>query len=158
MNRAALADERQIVVFRLADAVYGIDIHAVREIIRMQEITPVPNAPDYIEGVTNLRGKICPVMDLRRRFGIEVSRTTGDSRIVVLEIDGEDVGMIVDGVAEVLRVPGGRVEQPPLSEVNGVRNDIIEGIANLGGRLIVLFDVDRILSEGPEGEPERMAA
>ena len=74
---------------------------------------------------------------------------------MVLGIDGEDVGMIVDGVAEVLRVPGGRVEQPPLSEVNGVRNDIIEGIANLGERLIVLFDVDRILSEGPEGEPER---
>jgi purine-binding chemotaxis protein CheW len=158
MTRASLADERQIVVFRLADAVYGIDIRAVREIIRMQAITPVPNAPEFIEGVTNLRGKICPVMDLRRRFALDVSRITGDSRIVVLEIDGEDVGMIVDGVAEVLRVPGGRVEEPPLSEVEGVCSDVIEGIANLGERLIVLFDVDRILSDGRDGELERVAA
>jgi purine-binding chemotaxis protein CheW len=150
--------EREIVVFRLAESVYGIDIDVVREIIRMQGITPVPNAPDFIEGVTNLRGKICPVMDMRRRFGLPLARITADSRIVVIEIDGEDVGMIVDAVEEVLRLPGSSVEPPPLREVKSINTDIIEGIANLGTRLIVLFDVDRILSDGPEGELEEIAA
>ena len=150
--------EREIVVFRLAESVYGIDIDVVREIIRMQAITPVPNAPDFIEGVTNLRGKICPVMDMRRRFGLALGRITADSRIVVIEIDGEDVGMIVDGVEEVLRLPGSSVEPAPLGEVESMNTDIIEGIANLGTRLIVMFDAERILSDGPDGESEGIAA
>ena len=154
----ALDDERQLVVFRLAEDVYGVDIKAVREIIRMQEITPVPNAPDFIVGVTNLRGKICPVMDMRRRFELPAARKTGDSRIVVLEIDGEDVGMLVDGVAEVLRLRQGSIEPPPLRDVLRAGNDVVEGIANLNGRLIVVFNAQRILSADTDDSVSAVAA
>ena len=137
--------ERQLVVFRLANDIYGVDIHAVREIIRMQEITQVPNAAEFIEGVINLRGKICPVMDLRKRFGVGVSDTTGESRVVVVEIAGEDVGMMVDAVTEVLRVSADRIS-PPANVVTGGDSRVVEGIANLDDRLIILIDLDRILT------------
>jgi len=145
-------------VFRLAESVYGIDIGVVGEIIRMQGITLVPNVPDFVEGVTDLRDKICAMIDLRRRFGLPLARITADSRIVVIEIDGEDVGVIVDGVEKVLRLPGSSVELPPVRAVKSIKSDIIEGIANLSTRLSVLFDVDRILPDGPEGELDEIAA
>jgi purine-binding chemotaxis protein CheW len=137
--------ERQLVVFRLANDVYGLEIQAVREIIRMQEITRVPNAPEFIEGVINLRGRICPVMDLRKRFGVNVADVTTESRVVVVEIAGEDVGMIVDAVTEVLRVSGDRV-QPPSSVVTTAETRVVEGIVNLDDRLIILVDRDTLLS------------
>jgi len=154
----SLDDERQLVVFRLSEDLYGVDIKAVREIIRMQEITPVPNAPGFIIGVTNLRGKICPVMDMRRRFELPAARKTGDSRIVVLEIDGEDVGMLVDAVAEVLRLRQRSIEPPPLSDAFRDGNDVVEGIANLNGRLIVVFNVHRILSADSDNSVSAVAA
>jgi purine-binding chemotaxis protein CheW len=137
--------ERQLVVFRLAQDVYGLEIQGVREIIRMQEITRVPNAPEFIEGVINLRGRICPVMDLRKRFGVAVTDVTTESRIVVVEIAGEDVGMIVDAVTEVLRVAGDRI-QPPSSVVTTRETRVVEGIVNLDNRLIILVDLDTLLS------------
>lgn len=139
------SDERQLVVFRLANDVYGIEIQAVREIIRIHDVTRVPNAPEFIEGVINLRGRICPVMDLRRRFGVDVADASSESRIVVVEIQGEDVGMIVDAVTEVLRVSGERV-QPPSSVVTSAGTRVVEGIVNLGDRLIMLVDLDTLLS------------
>jgi purine-binding chemotaxis protein CheW len=138
-------NEGQLVVFRLANDVYGVHIQNVREIIRMQEITRVPNAPEFIEGVTNLRGKICPVMDLRRRFDVAVTDSTPESRIVVAEINGEDVGMIVDAVTEVLRVGGERI-QPPSSVVTIAERRVVEGIVNLDDRLIILVDLDTLLN------------
>ncbi len=137
--------ERQLVVFRLANDVYGLEIQAVREIIRMQEITRVPNAPEFIEGVINLRGRICPVMDLRKRFAVGASDVTAESRIVVVEIAGEDVGMIVDAVTEVLRIPGDRIK-PPSSVVTTTETRVVEGIVNLDDRLIILVDLDTLLS------------
>ena len=139
------SEERQLVVFRLANDVYGLEIQAVREIIRMQEITRVPNAPEFIEGVINLRGRICPVMDLRKRFGVSVTDATSESRTVVVEISGEDVGMIVDAVTEVLRVSGDRV-QPPSPVVTTADTRVVEGIVNLDDRLIILVDLDTLLS------------
>jgi purine-binding chemotaxis protein CheW len=118
----------------------------------------VPNAPGFIIGVTNLRGKICPVMDMRRRFELPAARKTGDSRIVVLEIDGEDVGMLVDAVAEVLRLRQRSIEPPPLSDALRDGNDVVEGIANLNGRLIVVFNVHRILSADSDNSVSAVAA
>jgi purine-binding chemotaxis protein CheW len=141
--------ELQLVVFRLATDIYGLEIQAVREIIRMQEITRVPNAPDMIEGVINLRGRICPVMDLRKRFGLTMGDATAESRIVVVEVNGEDVGMIVDAVTEVLRVPGDRI-QPPSNVVAGSNMRVVEGIVNLDDRLIILVDRDALLSADDE--------
>jgi len=145
MNQAGVSAERQLVVFRLAQDVYGFDIQAVREIIRMQEITRVPNAPEQIEGVINLRGRICPIMDLRKRFDVAISEATAESRIVVVEIAGEDVGVIVDAVTEVLRVPGDRI-QPPSSVVTTADTRVVEGIVNLGDRLIILVDLNTLLT------------
>ncbi len=142
--------ERQLVVFRLAQDTYGFDIDAVREIIRMQEITRVPNAPANIEGVINLRGRICPVMDLRKRLGISLSDATADSRIVVVEIEGEDVGMIVDAVTEVLRVPADRI-QPPASLVVTADMRVVEDIVNLGDRLIIVVELGALLAGDESG-------
>ena len=144
-TQAGMSTERQLVVLRLAQDVYGFDIHAVREIIRMQEITRVPHAPEQIEGVINLRGRICPVMDLRKRFGLAVTDATADSRIVVVEMAGEDVGVIVDGVTEVLRVPGDRI-QPPSAVVTNADTRVVEGIVNLDDQLIILIDLQMLLT------------
>lgn len=142
----ATSAERQLVVFRLASQVYGVDIGSVREILRMQQITRVPHSPEFVQGVINLRGKICPVVDLRMRFDVEVRELTDDSRIVLANVGGTDVGMIVDAVTEVLRINGDRVE--PMPEVVGTGDSgFIEGIANLDERLIILVNLEAAFSE-----------
>jgi len=138
-------DERQLVVFQLGAEFYGVDIARVHEIIRLQTITRVPRAPAFVEGVINLRGKVIPVVDLRRRFGLESSEHTRASRIVVVEIGDNVVGVIVDGVSEVLRVTGASVE-PPSPVVAGIESEYIHGIAKLDDRLVILLDLDRVLA------------
>lgn len=139
------AAERQLVVFSLAGETYGVEIDTVREIILMAEITQVPNTPDYVEGVINLRGKVCPVLDLRKCFEIEASEPTNESRIVVVEIDGEDVGVIVDAVTEVLNIGGDCVGLA--SDVIATGDDsLVEEIANVDDRLILLVDLKTALS------------
>ncbi len=138
--------ERQLVVFDLAAESYGVDIGTVREIIRVQEITHVPNAPDFVEGVINLRGKVIPVVDLRKRFGLELGEQTAESRIVVVDISGEDIGVMVDAVAEVLRIPADSVESAA-SIITTADSYYILGIAKLGERLIILLDLDKVLSQ-----------
>jgi len=138
-------DERQLVVFQLGAEFYGVDIARVHEIIRLQTITRVPRAPALVEGVINLRGKVIPVVDLRRRFGLETSEHTRASRIVVVEIGDNVVGVIVDGVSEVLRVTGASVE-PPSPVVAGIESEYIHGIAKLDDRLVILLDLDRVLA------------
>ena len=103
-------DELQLVIFDLAAETYGVDIGSVREIIRMQETTKVPRTPDFVEGVINLRGKVIPVIDLRKRFGFKRAEATKDTRIVVVDIDGNDIGVVVDAVTEVLRLAADAVE------------------------------------------------
>ena len=97
--------EKQLVVFDLASEAYGVEIYAVREIIRMQELTRVPKTAAYVEGVINLPGKVTPVINLRKRFGLSVSELTKDNRILVVEVGNQDIGVIVDAVREVMRIP-----------------------------------------------------
>jgi purine-binding chemotaxis protein CheW len=137
--------EQQIVVFDLAGETYGADIHAVREIVRMQEITSIPQAPPAIEGVINLRGQVNPIMDLRKRFGLTASEETKDSRIVVVDIGEQEVGLIVDAVAEVNRIPAEAIEAPS-SVVTSPGTDYISGIAKFEGSMIILLDLDKVLS------------
>ncbi|MCI0776647.1 MAG: chemotaxis protein CheW [Chloroflexi bacterium] len=112
VDDAAEADEKiQFIVFRVGTESYGMDVSTVREVLRLQEVTYVPNAPEYVEGVINLRGKVAPIVDLRKRFGVEVSAATNESRIVVAEYNSEDVGMIVDSVTEVLSVNTDSIER-----------------------------------------------
>ncbi len=137
--------ETQLVVFDLAAEFYGVDIGDVREIIRMQSITRVPGAPPFIEGVINLRGKVVPVVDLRKRLGLNVNEQTQETRIVVVDIAGRDVGVIVDGVTEVLRIPLSSVE-PPSSMITNADSDYLRGIARLEDKLIILLDLSKALA------------
>ena len=137
--------ETQLVVFDLAGEYYGVDIGDVREIIRMQTVTKVPGAPSYVEGVINLRGEVIPVVDLRKRLNITVGEQTNESRIVWVTIREQDVGVIVDAVTEVLRVPLSSIE-PPSSMVADVNSDYLRGIAKLESRLIILLDLGKVLA------------
>lgn len=137
--------ENQLVVFNLANEDYGVDIGAVDGIVKMQAITKVPQAPDFVEGITNMRGEVLPVLDLRKRFGLPLSETTKDTRIVNVEVDGVKVGMVVDAVTEVLRVAEEEVE-PPSPLVTTVDSAFITGIAKVDSRLIILLDLAKVLS------------
>jgi len=137
--------ENQFVVFNLSNEHYGVSIAAVESIIKLQPITAVPCAPVFVEGVTNLRGKVLPVTDLRKRFGLPLAEPTKDTRIIVVEMNGNIVGMVVDAVSEVLRVPAEAVE-PPSPIVTTVDSAFIMGIAKVGERLIILLDLEKVLS------------
>ncbi len=139
------ATEMQLVVFDLASEFYGVDIGDVREIIRMQTVTRGPGAPPYVEGIINLRGQVIPVVDLRKRLELAVGEQTNDSRIVWVTINGQDVGVIVDAVTEVLRIPLLSIE-PPSSMVSSVDSDYLRGIAKLENKLIILLDLGKVLS------------
>jgi purine-binding chemotaxis protein CheW len=143
--------EQQLVVFDLAHEVYGVDIGTVREIIRMQDVTSVPHRPDYVSGVINLRGRITPVVDLRKRFDLAEQEITRDSRIVVVDIDGDDIGMIVDAVTEVLRISTAQIE-PPSTMIAAGGSDYIVGIAKLEERLVLMLDLERVLTTAQSGD------
>jgi len=136
--------EMQLVVFDLASESYGVDISTVREIIRMQAITRVPGAPQYVEGIINLRGQVIPVVDLRKRLDLKAGEQTGNSRIVWVTINEHDVGVIVDAVTEVLRIPIDSIE-PPMEMVSSIDTDFVRGIAKLENRLIILLDLSKAL-------------
>ena len=138
--------EKQLVVFDLASEAYGVDIAAVREIIRMQDITTVPGTPAFVEGVINLRGNVIPVVDLRKRFGLPTSEQNKENRIVVVDIGGQSIGTMVDAVTEVLRISTDSVE-PPSSVITTSDSDYLVGIVKLSERLIILLDLDRVLSQ-----------
>jgi purine-binding chemotaxis protein CheW len=137
--------ENQLVVFDLAGEHYGVDIAAVESIIKIQPITVVPRAPQFVEGVTNLRGKVLPVIDLRKRLGLPHEAPARDARIVVVEMGGATVGMVVDGVTEVLRINPESIE-PPSPLVTTVDSAFIKGIAKVNDSLVILLDLSKVLS------------
>ncbi len=139
-------DEQQLVVFDLSTEAYGVDIGAVREIIRLQDITRVPRTPEFVEGVINLRGKVIPVVDLRKRFGLQTEDESKDNRIVVVNIGAQDIGVVVDAVTEVLRIATESVE-PPASVITTADSEYLLGIAKLDSRLIILLDLEQVLTE-----------
>lgn len=138
--------EQQLVIFDLAGEQYGVDIAAVEGIIKMQAITAVPRAPDFVTGVTNLRGKVLPVLDLRQRFRLPEAQAGRDTRIVVVEVGSATLGIIVDAVSEVLRVSGEAIE-PPSPIVTTVDLAFLRGIARVGERLVILLDLAHILNQ-----------
>lgn len=149
--------EQQLVVFELASEYYGIDIAAVESIMKMQSITRLPHTPGFMEGVTNLRGRVVPVIDLRSRFDLPSRPDASDSRIVVTNINQVEVGMIVDGVSEVLRVPAEAIEPPPPITASGLDSAFITGIAKIKERLIILLDLSRILSQSEKAQLPELA-
>ncbi|HXH61021.1 MAG TPA: chemotaxis protein CheW [Fimbriimonadaceae bacterium] len=145
VHGASGGGERQAVVFRMASESYGIDIFRVHEIIRMREVTPVPRSKTHIRGLVNLRGNTVPVVDLATRLGLERADESPDTRIIVVESESGDIGLIVDAVTEVVNLGPEKIEQTP-DFVAERDTGFIKGIAHHGGRLITLLDLDRTLA------------
>jgi purine-binding chemotaxis protein CheW len=143
-NEDTLKDK--YLTFSLADEDYGIEIRYVIEIIGIQKITKVPNLPDFIKGVINLRGKVIPVMDVRARFNIEARDYDERTCIVVVNIDGEAMGLVVDHVNEVADIPEGQVEPPP-SSAHSQASRYISGIGKMEDEVKILLDVERLISQ-----------
>jgi len=148
--------ELQVVGFRIGRETFGLPISIVREIVRVPEITSVPNAPDYIEGVINLRGRIIPVVDLRKRFGDKSFERDKKNRIVVVELQSRAVGLIVHSASEVLRIRPSEIDEPHNVFKEGELN-YITGIGKLNGRLVILLDLNKILERGELNHLEEVA-
>ena len=142
-----MSRELHIVGFKVGRETYGVPIKSLHEIVRVPEITAVPDAPDYLEGVINLRGKIVSVMDLRKRFGEKQTKLNRQNRILVVEHSGRLAGLIVDSASEVLKIPADAVEAPPAVFQEGGLN-CVTGLAKVGGRLVVLLDMSKLLAPG----------
>jgi len=140
--------EGKYLTFTLGNENYGVGILKVREIIGIIDITEMPNMPDYIKGVINLRGKVSPVIDLRSKFSMEQAEYTERTCIILVDIDKGDthdlMGMIVDSVSEVMNVSGNDIENPP--EVGGIDANYILGIAKMEDKVIMLLDIDKIMN------------
>jgi purine-binding chemotaxis protein CheW len=142
-----MSREVHIVGFQVGRETYGVPIGALHEIVRVTEITSVPDAPDYIEGVINLRGKIVSVIDLRKRFGEKQKAADRKNRILVVESEGKLMGLIVDAASDVLKIPAEDVEPPPAVFQEGGLN-CLTGLGKYKNRLIVLLDINKLLSRG----------
>ena len=148
--------EKQLVVFELAREFYGIDIAVVESIIKMQAINQLPQAPAYVKGVTNLRGSVLPVIDLRKRFDLPQLEETKKTRVIIVSMGPIKVGVIVDGVSEVLRVPDELIEPlPPMA--SSVNSAFLKGIVRLEARLIILLELGKVLDLSEQQQLETLA-
>lgn len=138
----------QLVSFMLSDEEYGVEVLKVREIIRMPTITKMPNTPHYVEGVINLRGKVIPIISMRKRFGLMESENSSQTRIMVMDVSGLLTGFIVDAVSEVIRIHSSEIQPPPSMVVSsGIGQEFITGVFNHADRLLIIMDVDRMFSD-----------
>jgi purine-binding chemotaxis protein CheW len=140
---------RQFVSFVLQGEEYGVPILSVQEIIRYESVTKVPQSEHYIEGVLNLRGQVIPVVNLRTKFGLEGREKDKTTRIIVVEIRNRVVGMVVDEVSEVLQIDAESIAPPPPMGTS-VHTEYISGMGKIGEKLIILLDIDKILSSEEE--------
>jgi purine-binding chemotaxis protein CheW len=137
--------ETQLVVFALGQEEFACKITDVREVLKMMKITPLPHCLDFVEGVINLRGEVIPVIDLRKRFGMMEVERTNNSRIIIAEVASSLVGLIVDSVSEVLRIPDRQIQAPP-DRVAGTRTHFILGVGKVEDRLLIILNLDKILT------------
>ena len=145
--------ELQLVVFHLGEEAFGVDIGQVREIIKMAEITRMPNAPELVEGIINLRGTITTIMDLRKRLGMTVADSDENTRIIIVEASGSTLGMIVDSVSEVLRISSKDIDPPSAASTHA---EYIQGVGKLDDRLLILLDLNKVLSDEEIGLIEKL--
>lgn len=140
-------DSKKFVTFELGEEEFGADVMQIKEISRMKETTSVPTAPSFVEGVINLRGTITPIIDLRRRLGLEEAEYDSETRIVIAELDDQFTGMIVDTVTDVLEIPEEDVDPTPGLVTTEVSEEYLKGVGKVGeDRLVVLLDLSRVLS------------
>jgi len=136
----------QLVSFNLDQEEYGVDVLKVREIIRMPIVTRVPNTPHYVDGVINLRGKVIPIISMRKKFGLMETENDKQTRIMVMDVDGELMGFIVDAVSEVIRISGSEIQPSPAVVASGIDQECIAGVINQADRLLVLLDLEKMFS------------
>jgi purine-binding chemotaxis protein CheW len=154
MSEEKITKMQQLVSFTLANEEFGVDIIKVQEIMRVQEITKVPQMPDYVEGVINLRGNVIPIMDLRKKFGLEVKERDNQTRIIVVNVQNRIVGFIVDAVQQVLRLSEDQIEPPP--EVGtSINREYLKGVGKLDDRLLILLSLDSLLTMDDHNEMDK---
>ncbi|PWH13437.1 MAG: chemotaxis protein CheW [Anaerolineae bacterium] len=149
--------DNQVVIFELGGEQFGVAISAVESIVQMLPITHIPQAPAYVRGVTNLRGRVLPVLDLHTRFGLKPKADSKQQRIVVLQWGNTEAGIIVDAVTEVITLDPAQVEPPP-PLTRTVASEFVEGIAKLGERMVILLDLRKVLSSEEEAPVAMLAA
>ncbi|MHC4506925.1 MAG: chemotaxis protein CheW [Planctomycetota bacterium] len=156
----ATEHETQVVTFQLAKEEYAIDILQVQEIVMMTKITRMPKAPHFIEGIVNLRGQMIPIIDMRKRFSLGEAVHDADTRIIIVDI-GEIVGMVVDGVRDVIRLADSAISPPP-PIIKGISAEYLKGIGQFNDRLLIMLELEKVLSAeehemlrklGPDGCP-----
>lgn len=145
----------QMISFNIGEDDYGVNIQTVKEVIRKREITRLPKAPAFVKGVINLRGVVIPIIDLRDRFGMEQRESTDMTRVIVAEVDGRPIGMVVDSVSHVIRIAQDQIEPPPEMD-GGISEEYLKGVGKVGEQLIVLLNIDKILSVAEKGELENI--
>lgn len=145
-NREVSHELIQLVSFHLDNEEYGVEVLKVREIIRMVTITHMPNTPQYVEGIINLRGKVIPIISMRKRFGLMDIENNSQSRIIIMDVGGEMLGFTVDAVSEVIRVSASEVQPAPSVASGGIGQEYIEGVINHADRLLVLLNLDLMFS------------
>lgn len=136
----------QLVSFRLDNEEYGVEVLKVREIIRMVNITQMPNTPNYIEGIINLRGKVIPIVSMRKRFSLMDTENDSQTRVIIMDISGELLGFTVDAVSEVIRISSSEIQPSPTVAAGGVGQEYIAGVINHDERLLVLLNLDMMFS------------
>lgn len=147
--------ELQLVTFHLGEEEFAIDILNIQGINRMVEVTRVPNAPSYVEGIINLRGSVLPIIDLRKRLGLPAKDYDKNTRFIVVEISSKVIGFIVDNVNEVLRI-NEDVTEPPPPMLAGIDAEYITAVGKLEGRLLILLDLERVLSDEQREEISKL--
>ena len=139
------AEMKQLISFTVGSEEYGLELLRVKEVIRMRQITWLPKAPACVKGIINLRGDVIPIVDLRERFGLAAHEKTAMTRVIVVELDGRLVGMVVDTASQVVRIPADQFDPPP-TVMGQESRDFITAVGKIGDKLIIMIDVDRILS------------
>lgn len=140
-----IVEEVKVIVFRLVDEEYGVEVSQVRSIERMQSITRVPRTPDFVKGVINLRGVVTPIIDLKTRFSLGAEEYSDSTRIIIVAVEDMEVGLIVDAANDVIDIPLNSIELPP-SVVGGIKATYLRGVAKLQNRLLIMLNLDKVLS------------
>lgn len=136
---------RQFISFSVGEEEYGLELLRVKEVIRVREITWLPRAPSFVKGIINLRGDVIPIIDLRDKFGLETREQTTQTRVIVVEVEGRLMGMVVDSASQVVRIPGDQIDPPP-PVLGGFSRQYITGVGKTDDKLVILLNVDAILT------------
>ncbi len=145
ISEGTKGEVQQLISFTVGEEEYGLELLRVKEVIRMRRITWLPKAPSCVKGIINLRGDVIPIVDLRERFGLQAQEQTAVTRVIVVEVEGRLVGMVVDSASQVVRIPADQFDPPP-TVMGEVSRDFITAVGKMGEKLIIMIDVDRVLS------------